>query len=174
MTKPETKRQTGKRARAYAAIAVLQELADLFDRRRRQLAREAGLSDLQWRVLEEIDGEQFMPSLFARRREQSPAAISRSLRQLHEAGLVRAAIAAGDGRQRNYRLTARGRRLLEELGERREAAIEAVWMPLRAEDLECFRAVGGQVVERLARYEAGERSGPKSARGVRESAGSRN
>ena len=73
-----------KRALAYEAIRVLQELADVFEKRRQQLAAEAGVSDLQWRVLEQVAEEDFMPSLFARSRSQSPAGVSRTLRQLLE------------------------------------------------------------------------------------------
>jgi len=51
-----------------AAVAALQRLADVFAERREQLAHSAGLSEAQWRVLEEIASEDFMPSLFARAR----------------------------------------------------------------------------------------------------------
>ena len=71
----------------YRAIEGLQRLAELFERRRAQLARRVGLSDPQWRVLEEIAREDFMPSLFARRRDAHPAAVSRTLRQLLDRGL---------------------------------------------------------------------------------------
>ena len=50
------------------AIAALQRLAELFSERRLQLARESGITETLWRVLEEVDDESFMPSMFARRR----------------------------------------------------------------------------------------------------------
>ena len=65
-----------------AALAALQRLADAFAHRRAQLAQSAGLSEAQWRVLEQIAAEDFMPSLFARRRARSAAAVSKVIRQL--------------------------------------------------------------------------------------------
>ena len=70
------------RERIHRAIASLQRLADVFRERRRQLAREVGLSEAQWRMLEEVADDGFMPSMFARRRDCTPAAVSRTLRQL--------------------------------------------------------------------------------------------
>ena len=104
------------RRRSFEAVDALLRLSELVERRRGQLARGAGLSASQWRVLEKIHSEDFMPSLFARDRETSPAAVSRTLRQLQERGLVRAAISAGDRRQRRYVVTSRGRRAIEGLG----------------------------------------------------------
>jgi DNA-binding MarR family transcriptional regulator len=134
------------------AIASLQRLAELFAERRRALAREAGLSESQWQVLEEVAGEGFMPSLFARRRECSAAAVSRTLRQLLERDLVRVAIDAEDGRQRRYGLTPRGRRTLARLTQSRERAVEAVWRGLPAEDLRAFERFAGELAGRLERY----------------------
>ncbi len=145
-----------KKALAYEAIRVLQELADVFDQRRQQLAGAAGLSDLQWRVLEEIADEEFMPSLFAKRRSQSPAGISRTLRQLLERELVRVSIGSVDARQRDYSLTARGKRVLDSLRAEREDAIRAVWMKLSEEELARFAATGAGLAVRLRGY-AGER-----------------
>src|SRR5688572_30242053 len=59
----------------HASIAQLQRLAELFQQRRQQLAKRAGLSEQQWRVLEEISTEHFIPSLFARSSESSAAAV---------------------------------------------------------------------------------------------------
>ena len=53
---------------ALAAIAALQRVAELFSERRLQLARESGITETQWQVLEEVGEESFMPSMFARRR----------------------------------------------------------------------------------------------------------
>ena len=94
----------------HSAIAGLQQLSELFEERRQQLAREAGLSVAQWRVLEEIAQASFMPSLFARRRAKTPAAVSKTLRPLIERDLVRVSVSATDGRQRDYALSPAGRR----------------------------------------------------------------
>ena len=91
--------------------------------RREQLAVDAGLTVPQWRILEEIATEHFMPSLFARRRSRSAAAVSKLIRVLLDRGLISVAVSAEDGRQRDYTLTARGRRTLERLHANRQAAI---------------------------------------------------
>src|ERR1700675_320084 len=91
------------------AIANLQRLSDLFQARRARLAVDAGLTEQQWQVLEEIATDHFMPSLFARRRESSAAAVSRLVRQLLDKRLVSAAAHDHDGRQRQYVLTAKGK-----------------------------------------------------------------
>jgi len=146
----------------YRAIRGLQRLADVFERRRAQLAREAGVSDAQWRVLEEIGRETFMPSLFARRSRAHPAAVSRTLRQLQERGWVAASISARDGRQREYALTARGRRVLERLREARRRAVDAVWADLPERELARFAAFSEDLARRLERY-ADEREGAGDA-----------
>jgi DNA-binding MarR family transcriptional regulator len=136
----------------HRAIASLQRLTALFGERRRQLAREAGLTETQWQVLEEVKGEEFMPSMFARRRSTSAAAVSRTLRQLLDEGLVEASIGAEDGRHRVYRLTARGRRVLERLDRSRARAIEAVWEPFATRDLREFNRFADALADRLERY----------------------
>lgn len=145
-----------KRALAYEGIRVLQELAGVFEQRREQLAEEAGLTDLQWRVLEEVAAEDFMPSLFAKTRARSPAGVSRTLRQLLDRDLVRVSIGRGDARQREYALTAGGRRVLDRLRARREEAIEAVWLKLSEEELASFASVGAGLAIRLRGYAASE------------------
>lgn len=143
-----------KRALAYEAIRVLQELTEVFEQRRQQLASEAGLSDLQWRVLEQVAEEDFMPSLFARSRSQSPAGVSRTLRQLLDRDLVRVSIGRGDARQREYALTTAGKRVLDGLRQRREEAIESVWLKLTDDELASFAAVGSGLAIRLRGYAA--------------------
>ena len=137
---------------AHRAIASLQRLAEAFAERRRQLAAEAELTETQWRVLEGIGGEGFLPSMFARQRDVSAAAVSRTLRQLLERGLVRASAGADDGRKRVYRLTARGRRALRRVHEAREAAVRDVWSALPARELEAFSAFSDDLAARLERY----------------------
>ncbi|MBW2279862.1 MAG: MarR family transcriptional regulator [Deltaproteobacteria bacterium] len=134
------------------AIAGLQRLADDFAERRDQLSAEAGLTPGQWRVLEEISTEDFMPSLFARRRAQSPAAVSKTLRQLAEAGLVTVSIDEVDARQRRYALTAKGRRVLGGLRRSRERAIAAVWGDIPLRDLERFADFSESLGRRLEAY----------------------
>jgi len=136
----------------HRAIATLQRLSDLFVERREQLAAEAGLSVRQWGVLEEIASEHFMPSLFARRRSVSPAAVSKVLRGLVDAGLVQAGIAEDDARQRRYRLTTRGRRRLDGLRTSRQRAIEEVWADLPRTELTRFSRFGETLAERLEAY----------------------
>ena len=149
------------RPEIHDAIAALGRLADVFALRRRLLAREAGLSLAQWRLLEEIAGEAFMPSLFARRRDCTPAAVSRGLRALQERGLVTAAVGANDARQRVYRLTPAGRRLLAKLRRGRARAISAVWEGFDPQALRGFVAFADELADHLERYAAGG-PGPRS------------
>ena len=140
-------------SRAHQAIAALQRLTDLFRLRRSQLARGAQLSEPQWQVLEEIAAEQFMPSMFARGREQSPAAVSRVLRQLLDRRLIAQAPArGGDRRHRAFTLTALGRRRLGELRANRGEAIEAVWLDLDPGELGTFTKVSTELAARLERF----------------------
>jgi DNA-binding MarR family transcriptional regulator len=143
----------------FAAIEALQRLAELMDRRRRQLAEVAGLTDPQWQVLEQIGRDDFLPSLFARSRECSAAAVSRTLRQLLERDLVAVSISQHDARRREYAPTPKGRRVLEELHERRERALDAVWADFSRDELERFVSFGAELADRLERYAAGVEGG---------------
>jgi DNA-binding MarR family transcriptional regulator len=137
------------RPEIHDAIAALQRLTELFALRRQQLAGDAGLTESQWRLLEEIADESFMPSMFARRRDITPAAISRGLRGLLERGWVTVAIASGDARQRRYQLTTEGRRMLDRLRRGRERAIAAVWEGFDAASLRGFVAFAGELADHL-------------------------
>ena len=150
---PQAPRRT-ERPEIRRAIGALQRLAEGFALRRRQLAAEAGLTEAQWRVLDGIANEDrdFMPSMFARQRDCSPAAVSRSLRGLAEAGLVEASIASGDARQREYRLTRAGREVMRRLKRKRSQAIESIWNEFDARDLEGFVRFSGALAERLESY----------------------
>jgi DNA-binding MarR family transcriptional regulator len=141
-------------AQAHAAIECLARLVELTRTRREQLAASVGLTDQQWGVLEEIATEHFMPSLFARRRESSPAAVSKILRQLVDKGLVVAAVAKDDARQRRYALTARGKRVMDRLRESREAAVQQVWLSLDRDELCSFTDFGRTLIDRLEQYAA--------------------
>lgn len=140
---------------AHEAIECLGRLAELYGERRAQLARSVGLTDQQWGVLEEIATEHFMPSLFARRRESSAAAVSKILRQLAEKGLVVAAIGKDDARQRTFSLTARGKRVMERLRDRRQEAIRDVWLSMDRDAVRAFTAFGTELIARLEAYANG-------------------
>jgi DNA-binding MarR family transcriptional regulator len=144
--------QSPSRERIEGAIRALQRLAELFLERRRQLAQEVGLSEAEWRLLEEIASEGFMPSLFAKRRERSPAGVSRVLRGLQDAGLVRAEAGRQDARQRVYRLTPRGRDLMARLRERRERAIGAIWRSFGPDELAEFERFADALGDALEGY----------------------
>ena len=136
----------------HEAIACLGRLTDAFQRRREQLAASVGLSDGQWGVLEEIAREHFMPSMFAKTRDSSAAAVSKTLRQLKGKGLVSVGLSQHDGRLRAYVPSAKGKRVLEVLRKERELAIEAIWLPLDAAQLQSFVAFGNQLSDRLEHY----------------------
>lgn len=134
----------------HQGIEVLGRLAELFRQRRQQLAEEAGLTDPQWEVLEEISSEHFMPTMFARRRDSSAAAVSKLIRQLVDKGLVTVRVARGDARHREYALTPRGRRTMEALRASREQAIEKVWLAFESAELAGFARFGNALADRLA------------------------
>lgn len=145
-------------------ILNLQKLADLFAWRRSQLATAAGLRESEWRMLEEVESEHFLPSLFARERACTPAAVSKTLRALQEAGLVRARIDAQDGRQRRYSLTAAGRRRLEALRSAREEALNVIWSDLPERELARFAHFSEGLVDRLRTYARDQESETQKAR----------
>jgi DNA-binding MarR family transcriptional regulator len=138
------------------AIAALQRLADAFARRRGQLARGAGLTEEQWRVLDEIAAEEFMPSIFARRKAKSPAAVSKVIRRLVDRKLIEASIASEDARQRRYALTARGRLTMELVRQDRQRALDRVWANIAARELATFTRFASGLAERLEAHEQAE------------------
>ncbi len=139
---------------ADEAIEALQRLSEAFGLRREQLARSVGLTEAQWRVIEEISTEHFMPSMFARSRDCSPAAVSKIIRQLLDRGLIRVAIGANDARQREYSLSPAGRKLIRNLRARREKAVESVWADLDPAELARFADFSRDLAARLERYAA--------------------
>ena len=136
----------------HAAIECLGRLTDVFEQRRQQLAQGAGLTEQQWRVLEEISSEHFMPSMFARRRESTAAAVSKILRQLADKALISVSVSKEDGRHREYVLTAKGKRALERVRETREQAIRDVWIGLDRDAVKAFAAFGSELIQRLEEY----------------------
>jgi DNA-binding MarR family transcriptional regulator len=140
------------REQSLEAIETLRRLSEAFQARRQSLAASAGLTEGQWGLLEEISTEHFMPSMFAKSRSSSAAAVSKTLRQLKEKGLVTAALGTEDARQRDYELTAKGRKVLAGLRAGREAAIEAIWGGLPGADVTAFAAFGSVLASRLEAY----------------------
>jgi len=145
------------REESLRAIGVLSRLSEAFQRRRRSLAASVGLSEGQWEFLEEISTEHFMPSMFAKSRSSSAAAVSKTLRQLKEKGLVTAVHGAEDARQRDYELTAKGRRTLAALRAGREAAIGAIWSGLDRAEVAAFADFGERLAAGLEAYGDEER-----------------
>jgi DNA-binding MarR family transcriptional regulator len=134
------------------AIDALTRLSDAFQSRRAALAASVGLTEGQWGLLEEISTEHFMPSMFAKSRSSSAAAVSKTLRQLKEKGLVVAGLGETDARHRDYELTAKGKKLLDALRAGREAAIEAIWGKLDGGEVAVFAAFGALLASRLEAY----------------------
>ena len=139
-------------AEVYEAVACLQRLATAFEQRREQLARAVGLSEHQWAVLEEISTEHFVPSMFARTQASSAAAVSKTLRQLLNKGLVSASLSSTDARQRDYVLTARGKKIMAALRDERQRAIDTIWFPLDRKDLKTFVVLNNLVAARIEDY----------------------
>ncbi len=139
-------------AEIHSAIDCLRRLTEAFQRRRHQLAQGVGLTEHQWSVLEEISTEHFMPSMFAKSRESSPAAVSKVIRQLVDKGLVHVSLSKADGRQRDYVLTPKGRKTMATLRASREAAVAQVWRELPAAEVQQFVEFGNQLTARLDAY----------------------
>jgi DNA-binding MarR family transcriptional regulator len=139
-------------ADVHAAVACLGRLTEVFRQRRLELAAGVGLTEQQWSVLDEIEQADFMPSMFARRRDSSAAAVSKILRQLQDKELVVVSLSSSDGRQRNYELSPLGRRTLERLREQRQHAISQVWLEFPADEVVAFTRFGNELIERLERY----------------------
>ena len=148
---------TDRAKKTERAIEALQGLVEVFEDRREALARSAGLSASQWQVLEHVGRDDFMPSLFARRRAVSAPAVSRTLRQLQDQRLVSVQISPRDARQRIYRVTEKGRKALDDVHSERERAIAAVWDALSSADLTRFERLCGDLTGRLEEYEAKRR-----------------
>src|SRR3569832_1363725 len=102
------------RADIHEAIECLGRLTEVYAQRRQDLAEQVGLTEQQWFVLDEIENEAFMPSLFARRRESSAASVSKILRQLQDKELVVVSVRPNDGRQRHYELSPLGKHAMSQ------------------------------------------------------------
>lgn len=161
-------------AQVHRAIEVLQRISGVFDARRQELAARVGLTEHQWSVLEEIATEHFMPSLFAKQQASTAAAVSKTLRQLGDKALVRVSVSKSDGRQRDYVLTAKGQRVMEELRRARERAIAEVWLKLDSVRVVEFTEFSTELADALVAYQKRqqiqiERRGQDGKNAVRES-----
>jgi len=136
----------------HQSIARLQRLSDLFVARREELARRVGLTEQQWRVLEEISTEHFIPSLFARSQDSSAAAVSKVLRQLLDKDLIRVSISENDGRQRAYELSPAGKRAMTRLRKLRQDAIDEVWLALPQAELARWSQLSLELIERIQQH----------------------
>ena len=136
----------------HEAIECLGRLTEVYGQRRQDLAERVGLTEQQWFVLDEIENEAFMPSLFARRRESSAAAVSKILRQLQDKELVIVSVRPNDGRQRHYELSQLGKQTMAQLRSLRQHAIAEVWERFGAAELKAFTRFGNELLERLERY----------------------
>lgn len=134
------------------AIELLQQLSDVFCQRREQLAREVGLTVQQWRVLEEISDQHFMPSLFARKQESTQAAVSKIIRQLLDKGVICVKVSDKDGRQRQYALTESGQQMVAKLLESRQRAVEAIWANIDPHSIAGFIDFSEILLNRLEEY----------------------
>lgn len=149
----------------HAAVACLGRLTEVFRQRRLELAASVGLTEQQWSVLDEIEQADFMPSMFARRRESSAAAVSKILRQLQDKELVLVSLSENDGRQRNYELSPLGKRTLDRLRELRQHAISEVWLEFGADEVIEFTRFGNELMARLERYSK-DHASPLARRGT--------
>jgi len=134
------------------AVDQLRQIGALINKRRAQLARCVGLTEAQWRVLEGISNENFMPSLFAKDYKSTPGAISKLLRQILDKGLAKVSISTTDARQRDYELTRAGTRLMSRLRCLREEAIDGVWSDFTVGDLRAFTAFNERLIDNLGYY----------------------
>ncbi len=151
-------------AEIHDAVDCLGRLTEVFRQRRLELAASVGLTEQQWSVLDEIEQADFMPSMFARRRDSSAASVSKILRQLQDKELVVVSLSSSDGRQRNYELSPLGSRTLERLRERRQHAISAVWLEFKTDEVAAFTQFGNELIERLERYSR-DHASPAARRG---------
>jgi DNA-binding MarR family transcriptional regulator len=150
----------------HEAIACLGRLTEVYGQRRQNLAEQVGLTEQQWSVLDEIETEAFMPSLFARRRESSAAAVSKILRQLQDKELVVVSVRPNDGRQRHYELSALGKQAMARLRALRQDAIDEVWQRFDSTQLKAFTGFGNELLVRLERYsEEKDQTSPGARRG---------
>lgn len=152
MTNQNPNAPRSKREIVHEAIGLVQRLSDVFHKRRAALASEVGLTEKQWLVLERISDEHFMPSMFAREQDSSPAAVSKIIRQLIDKGVVSVSLSDADARQREYQLTAAGSTMMTRLRALREAAIDKIWMARDAAELTDFCGFMAQLIASIETF----------------------
>ncbi len=137
---------------AYEAIELMRLLTAVFLKRRGQLAAKVGLTEQEWILLERMQTEHFMPSMFAKERDSSPAAVSKILRRLMEKKIIEAQLSNKDSRKREYCLTAEGKKVMSSLREMRERAIKNIWMTFDEKTLSTFCDFGSRLIESIELY----------------------
>jgi DNA-binding MarR family transcriptional regulator len=70
--------------------------------------------------------------------------------------LVDVTLSREDARQREYALTSDGERLMKQLRDLREQAIDKIWMTLDSEALEQFCRFGRELTEAILKFERKE------------------
>jgi DNA-binding MarR family transcriptional regulator len=101
--------------------------------------------------------------MFARQRDSSAAAVSKTLRQLIDKGLVHVSLSPHDGRQRKYQLSEQGENVMQQLRTERANAIMAVWTTFTTSELTTFTEFGTKLAEALEQY--GQRGAGKEYHG---------
>jgi len=136
----------------FRAIEQLQVLSHLFLKKRAELAGRVGLTEAQWRVMEEVQNSNFMPSMFAARNEYSKAAVSKILRQLLALGLVSSSKTDEDGRFRQFEITLEGQHRMSKLNQLRENAVNLIWRSIDPGLLDASIAFNDLLIENLKNY----------------------
>ena len=80
----------------------------------------------------------------------SPAAVSKTIRQLIDKELVTVSLNSTDGRQRDYVLTSKGKRVIQRLRKNREQAIQQVWLDMSSSRIETFSQIATELNDKLA------------------------
>ena len=80
------------------------------------------------------------------------AAVSKIIRQLLDKALISVSVSKDDGRQRDYVLTAKGRRVMDQLRQSRQDAIDDIWLKLDAERVSAFTQIGNDLAARIEMY----------------------
>jgi DNA-binding MarR family transcriptional regulator len=147
-----------------AVVGRLHRLADLLEAELRPVFAEAGLGNGDFDVLATLRraGEPYRlgPGELAASTMVTSGAISKRLDRLEERGLVRRSVSKADARARDVQLTARGRRLTDDLVVRHWANEDRLLGALDADE----RAVLRDLLRKLLLDVEGADAGPVDAR----------
>jgi len=80
--------------------------------------------------------------------------------QLLDKDLVSVTLSKSDGRQRDYVLTAKGKRIMQTLRDERALAIEKIWLKLDAHLIKTFVSFGTKLSEHLEDYGSTQQKEP--------------